>query len=94
MHKSFEGLSALVERAFPWQLYTGAYFVFLNKNRQKIKLLTWEGDGYAIYYKQLEKGKFFVDCNGKSNLSRREFMMLFEGVKPMHVDRRFSFRKD
>lgn len=91
MHKSFEGLSAIIQSDFPDKLYTGAYFVFLSKSCKCIKLLVWDGDGYAIYYKRLEKGKFIIDFNGNCKISRREFLMLFEGVKPKHLDKRFSF---
>jgi transposase len=91
--KSFEGLSALVQSSFPAELYTGAYFVFLNKSCKNIKLLAWDGDGYAIYYKRLEKGKFVINSNGKSSLSRREFLMLFEGIHPIHLDKRYKLKK-
>ena len=56
MRKSFEGLSALVEAAFPGKLLTGALFLFLNRRRNLIKVLNWEGDGFAIWYKRLETG--------------------------------------
>ena len=58
-----------------------------------MKILVWDGDGYAIHYKRLEKGRFFVDSNAESNLTRREFLMLFEGIKAVHLDRRFKFKK-
>ena len=93
MHKSFEGLSALVQHEFPGELYTGAYFIFLNKSCKCMKVLVWDGDGYAIYYKRLEKGRFLVDSNAKCNLTRREFLMLFEGIKPVRLDKRFSLEK-
>lgn len=93
MHKSFEGLSAVVQQSFPGELYSGAYFVFLNKNSKCMKVLVWDGDGYAIYYKRLEKGKFIINNNGNCSLTRREFLMLFEGVKAKYLDNRFSLKK-
>ncbi len=92
MLKSFEGLSSIVQQEFPGELYTGAYFIFLNKNCKCMKILTWDGDGYAIYYKRLEKGRFFVNSNVKCNLTRREFLMLFEGIKAAYTDTRFSLK--
>lgn len=91
MHMSFEGLSGLVESAFPGELLSGSCFVFLNRLRDKIKILRFDGDGFEIYYKRLEKGKFIIDKVGNIELSRREFFMLFEGIKPRHLDTRFSF---
>jgi transposase len=92
MLKSFEGLSAIVQREFPGQLNTGSYFVFLNKNRSMIKVLFWDKDGFIIFYKRLEKGEFIVSSNGKTKLSRREFLMLFEGIQPRHLSRRFVLK--
>ena len=58
MHKSFEGLSIIVEELFPNELFSGAFFIFLNKQRTHIKILFWDGDGFVIWYKRLEKGFF------------------------------------
>ena len=44
MRKSFDGLSALVEAAFPAELLTGSLFLFLNRRRSLIKILSWDGD--------------------------------------------------
>ena len=92
MNCSFEGLSNLVEQKFPDQLLTGAYFIFINKPRSKIKIITWDRDGLLIFYKRLEKGRFAVDESGKTELTRREFQMLFEGIKPRSLNRRFSIK--
>ena len=93
MNSSFEGLSNIVEDKFPDQLLTGAYFVFLNKPKDKIKMITWDNDGLLIFYKRLEKGRFFVREDGKTELSRRDFQMLFEGIKPRSLNKRFSLNK-
>ena len=92
MNCSFEGLSNIVEQKFPGQLLTGAYFVFLNKPRDKIKIITWDRDGLLIFYKRLEKGRFPIDENCRTELTRRQFQMLFEGIKPRSLNRRFSLK--
>ena len=58
LRKGFEGLSAIVEIAFHGELTTGAYFIFLNKPRNRMKVLYWDSDGLAIWYKRLERGTF------------------------------------
>ena len=84
MHKSFEGLGALVEQLFPGELLSGALFLFLNRQRNCMKALFWDRDGFAIWYKRLEKGSFI--SNGQSNtLDRREFLMLVEGIVPKKI---------
>lgn len=94
MLKSFEGLSSIAQDSFPGKIFNGCCFVFLNRLRDKIKVLNWEGDGYSIYYKRLEKGKFPIDSNGNTELTRRDFMMMFEGVKPKKKEPRFFFKKE
>lgn len=90
MRKSFEGLGALVEAAFPGTLLSGSLFLFLNRRRNLIKILNWEGDGFAIWYKRLEVGTF-PDCFHEARqLSRQQFVMLLEGIVPKRLSRRFS----
>lgn len=93
MHMSFEGLSGLVESSFPGKLLSGSCFVFLNRIKDKIKILRFDCDGFEIYYKRLEKGRFIIGSTGKTELSRREFLMLFEGIKPSSLDKRFYLKK-
>ncbi len=87
MHRSFEGLSICVEQLFPGELFSGSCFVFLNKNRTHMKILFWERDGFAIFYKRLEKGSFAkVE---QHSLDRREFFMLLEGIEPKKIRPKF-----
>ena len=90
MRKSFEGLSALVETAFPGKLLTGSLFLFLNRRRNLIKILYWEGDGFAIWYKRLEEGTFSGCFSDRQELTRQQFVLLLEGVVPKRLSRRFS----
>jgi len=90
MRKSFEGLSTLVDAAFPGKLLSGSLFLFLNRRRSLIKILYWEGDGFAIWYKRLEQGTFSGCFNGRQELSRQQFVLLLEGVVPQRLSKRFS----
>ena len=90
MRKSFNGLSGLAESAFPQQLLTGSLFVFVNRRRNLLKVLYWDEDGLALWYKKLERGTFKISKDGKLKLSRREFSMLLEGVEPRRMNLRFS----
>jgi transposase len=90
MRKSFEGLSRLIERAFPEKLLTGALFLFLNRRRNLIKILYWEGDGFVIWYKRLEQGTFSSCFSDRDELSRQQFTMLLEGIAPRRLHKRFS----
>ncbi len=90
MRKSFEGLGFEIERCFPGQLMSGAFFIFLNRKRNCIKVLFWDNDGFVIFYKRLERGSFIRKWNSQDHLDRRTFLMLLEGVEPKRLNKRFS----
>ena len=90
MRKSFEGLGLLIDRRHPGTLLSGSLFLFLNRQRTLIKVLYWDGDGFAIWYKRLEKGTFSGCFNGQAELTRQQFTLLLEGVTPKRLSRRFS----
>jgi transposase len=92
MRKSFEGLSAAVEQLFPGELFSGALFVFLNRERSHMKVLFWDRDGFAIWYKRLERGAFTRDTQNNT-LDRREFLMLLEGIEPKKIRSKFLLKK-
>jgi len=90
MRKSFEGLSALVEQLFPGELLSGAFFIFLNRRKDHMKVLFWDKDGLIIWFKRLEKGSFTWKWEDKTLLDRRRFLMLLEGITPKHLQVRYS----
>ena len=83
MRKGFDGLSGLVRDHLLQDPLTGDVFVFIGRARTHIKLLYWDGDGFVMYYKRLEKGRFdFPMSEGTSReLRRDEMLMLLEGVR-------------
>ncbi|MEK6233952.1 MAG: IS66 family insertion sequence element accessory protein TnpB, partial [Planctomycetales bacterium] len=58
MRKSFDGLMRMAEEFLERNVLSGGLFVFVNKKRDRVKLLYWDADGLAIWYKRLEKGCF------------------------------------
>lgn len=91
MRKSFEGLSAAIEQLFPGEIFSGAFFIFLNRRKDHMKVLFWDGDGYVIYFKRLEKGTYDWKWGATTPLNRKSFLMLLEGVTPKRIQKRFSF---
>ncbi len=60
MQKSFTGLRGLVRSVFNDDPADGSLFLFVNKRRDRIKTLWWDGDGFVLWYKRLEQGTFEV----------------------------------
>jgi transposase len=58
LRKGFDGLSGLVQECFSQDLLTGHLFLFLNRRKDRIKILYFDRDGLVIWYKRLEVGSF------------------------------------
>lgn len=58
MRKSINGLMTLVQQSFSLDPFADALFVFCNRQRDRIKMLEWDGDGFWLYFKRLERGHF------------------------------------
>ena len=84
MRKSINGLSVLVKESFSLDPFAEGLFVFCNKRRDRIKILEWDGDGFWIYFKRLERGHFRWPTKGDSSvmvLETQELSYLIEGAK-------------
>lgn len=80
MRKSIDGLAALVEREMQLNPMIDAVFVFCNRDRDKIKLLCWECNGFIVWYKRLEKQRFrWPRHHDLKTLSGRELNWLLDG---------------
>jgi transposase len=91
MRKSFYGLSGLVRSHFQEDVLSGSLFVFVNRRRNYTKILYWDGDGFAIWAKRLERGTFRIPASDlkRIELSPRELSMLLEGIIPARMSRRY-----
>lgn len=95
MRKSFDGLSGLVREGLSKDPLSGDIFIFFNARRTQVKLLIWERDGFAIWYKRLEKGTFELPVAGeKTNaheLRSDELLLMLNGISLQSVRRRKRF---
>jgi transposase len=84
MRKGFDSLSGLVTLQLQMNALSGAIFIFFNKKRNQVKLLVWEGDGFAMYYKRLEKGTYELpamdDNNTSASINVRQLQLILQGV--------------
>lgn len=96
MRKSFDGLSGLVQNQLGDNPCNGDVFMFINKTRDKIKLLHWQGGGFVLYYKRLEKGTFelprYQADSGSLSLSYTQLAMIIDGLSIQNIQKRKRYK--
>lgn len=95
MRKGFNGLSGLVRDHINHKLLSGDVFIFLNKRRDRIKLLVWDRNGFIVWYKVLEQGTFELPTaeNDALELSWTDIQLLLEGIEIKSVKRFKRYQK-
>jgi transposase len=102
MRRSFDGLAALVQEHLGCDPLSGDLFVFRGKRGDRVKLLYWNGDGYALWYTRLEEGTFpWPSADGTRTpvgahgltLRPAELAMLLDGIELTDVRRRQRYRR-
>jgi transposase len=92
MRKGFNGLQGLVSGLLKQDPLSGHLFLFVNRRRDKLKILYWDGDGLAIWYKRLEQGTFqlptVAEDQKSAEIRAEELTMLLRGIDFSTVRRR------
>jgi len=95
MRKGFDTLAALVRESLGYDPLSGHLFLFVGRRRDRIKMLYWDRDGYALWYKRLEKGTFRMPVTkpdtASIELKASELAMLLEGIDLRSIKRRRRF---
>jgi transposase len=97
MRRSFDGLAQMVREFLRTDPLSGHLFVFRSKRGDRVKLLYWDSDGLAIWYKRLEEGTFrFPAASAGSHgieIRATDLAMLLDGVDLESVKRRKRYRR-
>ena len=92
MRKSFDSLCGIIEEQLKGKPLNGEVYVFINKPRNRIKLLHWEHGGFVIYYKRLEAGTLetpqYEEQSNSYIMSWTELVMMVEGIRWQKIHRR------
>jgi len=84
MRRAINGLTAIVQDSFSLDPFDGALFVFCNRKRDRIKIIEWDGDGFWLHFKRLEKGHFRWPAFGEEDtmpLTGEELSYLLGGTR-------------
>jgi transposase len=101
MRKGFDGLSGLAEHVLRQDPLSGHLFVFRNRARNRLKVLYWDQDGLAIWYKRLERGTFQLPSDLLpddtpsigAEISAGELSLLLGGIELASVKRRKRYQR-
>lgn len=92
MRKSFDSLCGLVQNELQRSASDGTVYIFINKVRNKVKLLHWQSGGFVLYYKRLEQGTFelpdYDDQVSALVLDYAQLVLLVDGVAITNISRR------
>ena len=83
LRKSIDGLAAIVSYTYNLDLCSNTLFVFCNRSRDKIKILHWDHNGFWLYYRRLERGRFRWPAHSSEQaapISRRQLQWLLDGL--------------
>ena len=95
IRKGFDGLSGLVSGQLGQNPMSGDVFIFVNRQRNRIKLLRWEPGGFVLFYKRLETGTFELPMTpmpgNQMILDYGELAMLITGISMRNAKKRKRF---
>lgn len=100
MRKSFHGLVALVESALGQDPLSGSLFVFVNRRRDRMKILYWGQTGFCIWYQQLQKGTYqlpdheTLDLVDALEITRAQLSLILDGIDLSSIRQRPRFHLD
>ncbi|MBV9406657.1 MAG: IS66 family insertion sequence element accessory protein TnpB [Acidobacteriaceae bacterium] len=97
MRRSFDGLHALVRDHLELDAFAGHLYVFSNRRKDRVKILYWNRDGFAIWAKRLEEGSYVIPSGGPGSLgleiTAEELGALLSGIDLSTATRRKRYRR-
>jgi len=97
MRRGFDGLHALVSAVLQLDAFAGHLFVFSNRRRDRIKILYWDRDGFAVWAKRLEKGTYAMPFSEggevRCEITAQELGALLSGIDLGQAKRRKRYQR-
>ena len=97
MRKSFDGLHAVVRQVFKRDPVDGHLFLFVNRRGDRVKILWWDRDGLAYFYKRLESGTYQLPVVSQEDpgaeIDATDLAMLLSGIDVSSAKRRKRYSR-
>jgi transposase len=93
MRKGFDGLAGLVRNEMRSDPLSGDVFLFFNRRGNQVKLLQWDRDGFALYYKRLEKGTFELPKNNEVKIDAEILSCILQGISLKYIRKRKRYER-
>jgi transposase len=97
MRRSFDGLHALVRDHLQLDAFSGHLYLFANRRKDRLKLLYWDRDGFAIWAKRLEAGSYVIPTGEagsyRCEITVEELGALLSGIDLSTATRRKRYRR-
>ncbi len=97
MRRGFDGLHALVTGVMQLDAFDGHLFVFANRRKDRVKILYWDRDGFAVWAKRLEEGAYAMpfgrDDESRHEITGQELGALLSGIDLSVAKRRKRYRR-
>ena len=98
MRRSFDGLHAIVTNTMQLDAFAGHLFVFANRRRDRVKILYWDRDGFAVWAKRLEEGTYAMPLDGggeqRREITAQELGAILSGIDLSQARRRKRYQRN
>ncbi len=91
LRKSFDALAAIAREVLRQDPLSGHLFVFLNRRKDRIKVLYWDRAGFCLFYKRLEEGSF--EAPSAEQIEVGELLAVLEGIEMSSARRKKWYRR-
>jgi transposase len=93
MRKGFNGLSGIVMDQMGSNPLDGSVYIFINRRRNRMKILLWESTGFLLYYKRLERGTFELPASTETGINWETLMLILSGISLKRIVKRKRYRR-
>lgn len=96
MRKGFDSLCGIITAQMHLNALSGAVFIFFNRKHNQVKLLLFEGDGFALYHKRLERGTYELpeadNNSGSASITSQQLQLMLQGISLKSIRRRKRYQ--